>query len=142
MEYIVPCLDSHDPLDFVIVSLGSNELKFEFGLSSSEIGENLRTFLALLTTHRSQCGAPRPVVYVVVPPLIDDETDYCRAHEKYKGAGAKSYDLKLTYEQIAEEENVRLVDVQDSLKTGADGVHLLPEAHRFLAERLTELISR
>ncbi len=28
--YLIPCLDSHDPLDLVILMLGTNELKHEF----------------------------------------------------------------------------------------------------------------
>ncbi|NTW45428.1 MAG: hydrolase [Candidatus Moranbacteria bacterium] len=141
LEYIIPCLDSHDPIDVVIVFLGTNELKFEFGLSSREIGENLRTFLTAVTTHQSQNGVSKPAVIVIVPPRIDEETDYCRAHDKYKGASEKSTDLRLVYRQVVDEVGVRFLDAQDSLKTGTDGVHLLSESHRLLAEQLAKMIS-
>ena len=44
----------------------------------------------------------------------------------------------MIYKGIAVEVGVRLVDIQDELKTGDDGVHLDRESHRILAERLAE----
>ena len=35
--YLKPCLESHAPLDFVALMLGTNDLKVRFGLSASEI---------------------------------------------------------------------------------------------------------
>ena len=54
MEYIVPCLDTHDPLDFIIVFLGTNELKSELNLTSEDIGENLRILINTISNHPSQ----------------------------------------------------------------------------------------
>ena len=138
IEYILPCLDSHDPLDYVVVLLGTNELKSGYGLSSQEVGENLRSFLRLVASRHSQSGHSIPEVIVVVPPFIDESTEYCRSHDKYKGASGKSKDLGMIYKGIAVEVGVRLVDIQDELKTGDDGVHLDRESHRILAERLAE----
>ena len=82
IEYILPCLDSHDPLDYVVVLLGTNELKSGYGLSSQEVGENLRSFLRLVASRHSQSGHSIPEVIVVVPPFIDESTEYCRSHDK------------------------------------------------------------
>jgi lysophospholipase L1-like esterase len=33
-QYIIPCIDSHSPVDLVIILLGTNDLKKRFSLSS------------------------------------------------------------------------------------------------------------
>ncbi|NTW15024.1 MAG: hypothetical protein HGA38_01485 [Candidatus Moranbacteria bacterium] len=136
VEYIVPCLDSHDPLDCIIVFLGSNELKSRLNLLPREVGESLRRLLLLIASRSSQGGRSKPHIVVVVPPVIDEETEYCRMLDKYMGAHDKSLALKTIFKSIAEEVGVGVIDMQDELKTGDDGVHLLPESHRCLAERL------
>jgi lysophospholipase L1-like esterase len=35
MEYLIPCLGSHKPLDLVILFLGTNDLKTRFSLSAN-----------------------------------------------------------------------------------------------------------
>lgn len=42
INYIIACLDSHDPIDHIIVCLGANELKAELKLSSEEVGLELK----------------------------------------------------------------------------------------------------
>jgi len=36
-EYLVPCLESHQPLDLVTIMLGTNDLKKRFSLSAFDI---------------------------------------------------------------------------------------------------------
>lgn len=38
-EYLIPCLDTHDPINLVILMLGTNELKTTYNKSAKEIGE-------------------------------------------------------------------------------------------------------
>ena len=35
--YLLPCLESHHPLDLVVLMLGTNDLKHRFGLSAWDI---------------------------------------------------------------------------------------------------------
>lgn len=140
MEYILPCLDSHDPLDYVIVMLGSNELKAEFNFSAEEIGNNLRLLVETISNRVSQFREAKPQVVIVVPPTVDDQTEYCLKDDKYKGAHEKSVQLKSVYSSIAKDTNSFIVDVQDELKTGEDGVHLLEGSHKVLAEAVVRVL--
>ena len=40
LTFLQPCLESHLPLDLVIVMLGTNDLKQRFGLSASDIAQS------------------------------------------------------------------------------------------------------
>src|SRR5438309_1536590 len=44
-SYIIPCLDTHDPLDWVIVMLGGNELKSEYNMSAQEVADSMMSFI-------------------------------------------------------------------------------------------------
>jgi lysophospholipase L1-like esterase len=140
MEYILACLDSHDPLDFVVVCLGANELKAEFNLSAEEVGKNLEKLIQTITTRPSQFRSIVPQVIIIVPAIINELTDYAKKDGKFVGAMQKSIELKEVLSLVARENNCVLVDVQDQLSTGVDGVHLLVESHQILSEAVSAVI--
>ena len=43
-EYLIPCLDTHDPIDLIILMLGTNELKASYNKTAAEIGEMLEQY--------------------------------------------------------------------------------------------------
>ena len=55
-EYLLPCLDTHDPIDLVIIMLGTNELKTEFYRNPKEIGEIFEEqFVKKIISRKSVC---------------------------------------------------------------------------------------
>ena len=44
--YLMPCLSSHGPLDIVIIMLGSNDLKTEYGRNAPDIANALQGLIA------------------------------------------------------------------------------------------------
>ena len=45
LKYIGPCLESHSPLDIVIIMLGSNDCKRKFSYSSMDIAGEMQILL-------------------------------------------------------------------------------------------------
>ena len=76
MDYVVPCLDTHDPLDFVVVLLGTNELKHSFAQAASEVAQTMRSLLGIVLSRPSQFRAEKPKVILISPPTINDQTKY------------------------------------------------------------------
>lgn len=142
IEYILPCLDTHDPIDYVIVFLGTNELKSEYNLSASEIAENARTLVSMISSRSSQSSDAKPKVVLVVPPKVDEKTEYSLKGEKYVSAGKKSQELTGAYSKVAQECGVQFLGVQDELATGSDGIHLTAEAHTVLAKALVGVFNK
>lgn len=135
-EYLIPCLDTHDPLDLVIIMLGTNELKYIFNKTAKEIGDIFEEyFVKTILCRKSQFKVSYPKCLIVTPPIVNEETEYCKSGEKYKGATQKSKELNEIYKIIAEEYSCYFLS-NEGLKTGIDGVHLTKDSHRKLAETL------
>ena len=90
-EYLIPCLDTHDPIDLVILMLGTNELKNTYNKSALEIGQILEEyFIKTILNRKSQFKESYPKLLIVTPPVINEYTEYCKKDNKYLGATEKS----------------------------------------------------
>ena len=139
-EYLIPCLDTHDPIDLVILMLGTNELKYTFNKSAKDIGEMLeKFFVKTILNRKSQVRDIYPKLLIVSPPIIKEDREL-RVDDKYKGASPKSKELNDIYKKIAERHNCYFLSNKD-LETGIDGVHLTKESHKILAEKLSNMIN-
>ena len=75
-EYLLPCLDTHDPIDLVVLMLGTNELKSAYNKTSKEIGELLEEyFIKTILNRKSQLQDSYPKLLVVTPPLVNEDAE-------------------------------------------------------------------
>jgi lysophospholipase L1-like esterase len=139
---LTPCLDSHRPVDLVIVMLGTNDLKARFARSPSDIAESAARLAG--EARRSlagPCGAA-PAVLLVCPVPILELGAY---REMYVGGEAKARELSPLYQRFAAWHGVPVFDAGSvAVVSELDGVHLDRAAHarlgRALAERARALI--
>lgn len=141
-DYILPCLDTHDPLDLIIVLLGTNELKLSYNLSAGQIADMMEAFILKVAGRPSQYREIKPKILIVSPPGINEDAPYCQEGGKYVGAREKAIQVSDLYETIAEKHGYGFLDAIPITETGPDGVHLTEEAHRRLAERIAEYVTR
>lgn len=133
-EYLLPCLDTHDPIDLVIIMLGTNELKTEFYRNPKEIGEIFEEyFVKKILARKSVCRKTTPKLLVVAPPEITKE------NPKFIGSIEKSQKLNDIYEDIAIRNGCDFIGNGD-WEVGEDGVHLSRDGHRILASKLSRKI--
>lgn len=138
-QYLIPCLDTHDPLDMVILMLGTNELKHKFQNSPEEIGDLFeKYFVKVILNRKSQFQDKYPQLLIISLPIINERTEY--ASTRYIGGAEKSKKLKEVYLEIAKRNNCQFVSATE-LEVGDDGVHLTKEAQISLAEKLSKKIS-
>ena len=141
-EYLIPCLDSHDPIDLVILMLGTNELKYTYNKTPEEIGNLLEEyFVKTILNRKSQMKDSYPKLLIIAPPLVSEETGYGRKENKYLGASKKSNKLNDIYKNIAEKYNCYFLS-NKGLDVGIDGVHLTKESHKKLANLLYEMVKK
>jgi len=133
LDYIEACLDSHDPLDKVIVLLGSNELKHEMSMNAEDVGQSMEQLLNIILNRASQFRDVKPDVILLSPPVINENTEYCRKNDKYLGATEKSKQLAQVYESLATRLGIDYVSL-NSIKVGIDGAHLDASEHTKVAE--------
>ena len=137
-EYLIPCLDTHDPIDLVILMLGTNELKSVYNKTVKEIGKLIeKHFVKIILNRKSQFMSTYPKLILICPPLVNEDTEYCK--NKYEGANEKSKQLNNIYRNISERNECFFIS-NDGLETGIDGVHLTKNSHKKLAEKLYKVI--
>lgn len=141
-EYLLPCLDTHDPVDLVVLMLGTNELKTTYNKTAKEIGEMLgEYFVKTILNRKSQCRDSYPKLLIVAPVVVKEDGVYYNGENKYLGAAKKSEELNDIYKAIAEKYNCYFLS-NEGLETGVDGVHLTKESHNELANRLEKEINK
>ena len=79
--YLRACLESHKPIDLVIVMLGTNDLKARFRASASDIAQGATSLaeMALMSGCGPDDGAPR--VLLISPPALGHLTDLAEMFE-------------------------------------------------------------
>jgi len=132
LDYIEACLDSHDPIDLVIVLLGTNEMKHEMGQSAEDIGASMKKLINIISTRPSQCRDITPNVILMSPPLVNENSEYCMTDNKYLGATEKSKELQKVYSDLAEELDIRFISL-NSVTVGVDGIHIDESSHSEVA---------
>lgn len=132
------CLESHMPLDAVILMLGTNDLKQRFGASASDIADSVEVLIRL--TQRSEAGpaGSAPAVILVTPPALS-EVDWLG--EMFRGGAAKSRLLPPLYAAVAKRTGAALVDASVMVEPSViDGIHLESDAHRCLGTEIARVV--
>jgi len=136
--YLIPCLDSQDPIDLVVIMLGTNELKHIYKNSPKQIGKLFeKYFVKVILNRKSQFRGTYPQVMIISLPTINEQTKY--ASERYIGGAKKSKELKEIYHRIAKTNKCHFVDAS-KLAVGIDGVHLTKESQVALAKLIFKKI--
>jgi lysophospholipase L1-like esterase len=132
------CLESHMPLDLVIVMLGTNDLKYRFAAMAGDIADSVE--IIVRTIQRSEAGpggAPPRVILVAPPPM--QEVDWLG--EMFHGGAAKSVALGSLLRDVAGRCELPFVDAGEIVESSAiDGIHLDSDAHRRVGLELAKAV--
>ena len=137
-DYLIPCLDSHKPLDLVIISLGVNDLKKRFSLSAYDIAEGARVLVQ--TVQKSNAGPMNdaPQVLLLAPPPLGKLTDYA---EMFEDAEDKSKKLAEHYSRVAAELRCSFLDTSTVIvASDLDGVHFEKSEHAKLGQAVADCV--
>lgn len=144
LDYIYPCLMSHEPVDLLIIMLGTNDTKERFGSSAACIALGLKRLIAkaIATTDCWRDGKPN--ILVVTPQNIGREyADTEVAQTMGRGCAEKSEGLAVQYEQIAQMMGCHYLDANQVVSVGpnqVDFMHLTEDGHGQLAQALLKII--
>lgn len=126
-------LESHSPLDEVIIMLGTNDCKRAYNASAEVIGKGAELLI-------SQVKALQPQSKILLVSTIDLGDEVWKNEfdpEFSKESVDVSKQLKNVYEKVAEKENVYFLAASDFAKSSkTDMEHLSPEGHAALAEAI------
>lgn len=143
LNHLHPCLMTHEPVDLLIIMLGTNDTKERFGVAPASIALGLKRLIAKAkSTECWRDGIPN--ILVVTPQNIGRE--YSRtpcAATMGRGCAEKSEGLAKEYEAIAQSTGCHYLDANALLTAGPndiDFMHLTEEGHGQLAAGLASFL--
>jgi lysophospholipase L1-like esterase len=137
--YLIPCLDSHAPIDLVILMLGSNDLKKRFSLPARDIAAGIGTLVGMIQASGSGPDGQAPRILIVTPPPLGIlKPDF---QEMFEDAAEKTPRLAAHYQAVAERYHCGFLDTTTFLAPDpADGLHLDVAAHRALGDCVAPVV--
>lgn len=124
-------LESHKPIDVVILMLGTNDLKGRFSVNPTDIALSLERLISVIRSFACGPNGKTPGILLVAPPPIIEVG--CLA-EMFEGGAAKSHGLAAAIAKAATRANVAFLDAGAHIAVSSvDGVHYDAAAHATLA---------
>ena len=138
--YLPACLNSHKPLDLVVILLGTNDLKPRFAVQADDIARGAGVLVDIVTSSTAgpQGGAPQ-VLLIAPPPTTSLEgLDFAGM---FAGAEEKSQRLAGFYAAIAKDKGVGFLDAGALIESSpVDGIHWEPAAHATLGRAVAQRV--
>ena len=125
-------LNSHEPLDLLILMLGTNDSKVKFNTDAKKITKGMQILVE--EAKSVPCwGADGPKILIVAPVPIEEGVIYPDFNEK---SVETTKTLAREYAFLAVAERADFLDAGGCELTSVDHVHLTKRGHRQLAERM------
>ena len=95
--HLIPVLQSHAPLDLVIIMLGTNDLKAYLGVSARDIARGAGVLVHQALYYATEEFAGEPKVLLVSPPHLGEQVHNLPRRADFRGGLAKSKKLAAQY---------------------------------------------
>ena len=142
LDYIYPCLKSHEAIDLLIIMLGTNDTKDRFYASAACIGLGMARLVSKAKSTDCWGGKTPNILVIAPPPIGEGMLTSSVAATMGQLCVEKSRQLADSYREQCELLNVSFLDagaIGCEFNT-VDFMHLTSRGHRTLAEALTKLI--
>lgn len=130
-------LESHRPIDLVILMLGTNDVKARFSVTAEDVAASLDRLIRTIRASETGPGRGAPQVLLVCPPPVLEPG--C-LKGMFQGGAAKSAALAPLARRVAEAHGARFLDAGAHIAVSPiDGVHFDADAHAALGRAISAL---
>lgn len=143
LDNIIPTLMTHEPIDLLVIMLGTNDTKDRFGASAEVISLGLDRLIKKAKFCELAFRDQKPNILVVAPLPIREEIKNAECYYTMgKSCSEKSYKIIPLYKNVAKENGCHFFDPSPfAVCSDYDYMHLSKEAHEILGKKLYEIIS-
>lgn len=144
MDYVLPMLETKEPVDLLIIMLGTNDLKTKFNLPAADIAGSLQLMISKIQGYCKNFIDCADMEILIVSPLALSEPfeeSYFAEFFYDNDVVKRSKDLAKWYELVAEKFNCHFLNATEKVSAGqADHLHLDREGHRKLADMIRDKV--
>lgn len=142
-RFLPVALSTVDPIDLVILMLGTNDRRIQLAVSPQESALAIEKYIHMIRTPEHWFGHKTPKILIVSPPGVKEEVMETECGFYYDtGSVNDSKALPIWYQKIAQKYHCDFLDAALYGEVGSDCVHLSAKGHRKLAEALAEKIQQ
>lgn len=140
-EHIIPCLESHDPIDVFVMMLGQPDLKKRFSLTACDISMGVEEIAKKILNSSAGRDRKAPKLLIISPVQVGDlhgsvmENWFCADDTPQRSA-----ELAHFYKAIAEKYGTAFLEASSVAETATDAIHIANESHRPFAEAVAKQI--
>jgi lysophospholipase L1-like esterase len=135
--YLGPCLLSHEPVDLLVLFLGTNDLDPRYTVTAGEIARGVAVLVHLAAVTRYRVGVPPRVLVLGLPRLgrLDPAADY-------QGVAEKAARLPEALRIETDAAGVDLLELHELVAySDVDGFHLDEAGHRVVGEAVARRVT-
>jgi lysophospholipase L1-like esterase len=140
LKYLIPCLESHAPVDLVLLMLGTNDLKARFSVSAFDIASSAGVLVNSIHQSSFGPGGKNPKVLLMCPPPLG-KMSYLA--ELFTDGVKNSLELAKYYKKIARLYGCDYLDVAEVISpSDIDGVHYGEKEVEKLGMELVKIVKQ
>lgn len=142
VDYIKGILCTHRPVDYLVIMLGTNDMKTVYNASVEEIAAGLKEIVKRAENVMEVKQGYVPKILIVSPPEISEDILTGPFKDSFDRVSIeKSKRLAYQYKQVADRFGCGFLDAKQYIKPSVeDGIHLGPDGHKGLAEAVCQAI--
>lgn len=141
IDYLPACLESHKPIDIVVMMLGSNDLKAVFNVPPSEVASGAGVLARLIVTSQAGPHNGAPKLLLICPPTVGDLTHLPLLADKIQNGRERSRQLPKHFEALATAYGCAYLDSQEIVVPSKhDGIHLDASEHKKLGKAIADKV--
>lgn len=141
IEHLEAVFRSCDPVDLVVLMLGTNDLKDMFSASAEVVGWGMERLIRHLKGLMENSLSHAAQILLISPVAVAPSADGTYFYGFSQSSSRKARDISEIYCSIAELHGLYFLDASDVAAPGqSDGIHLEESGHAALAEAVADCI--
>lgn len=141
LTYLVPCLATHNPLDYMVLMLGTNDCKARFNALPKNIADGMQRLVE--TAMNAHVWRDQPNILIIAPPHIEEGSDIYPIGRDMGPCSKKSEMLAAEYELWAKEDGCDFLDAAPFTNMNHyDYMHMDIPSHARMAEQVAAIIQK